>query len=47
MVAHRLDAHVQRGDVEAGLRCYEEALALSPIPFDAAMVKAGAGDTAR
>ena len=33
--------HVQRGDVEAGLRCYEEALALSPIPFDAAMARAG------
>jgi class 3 adenylate cyclase/tetratricopeptide (TPR) repeat protein len=33
--------HVQRGDVAAGLRCYEEALALSPIPFDAMMAKAG------
>jgi class 3 adenylate cyclase/tetratricopeptide (TPR) repeat protein len=33
--------HVQRGDVEAGLRCYEEALGLSPIPFDAAMARAG------
>src|SRR2546422_332058 len=35
--------HVQRGDPEAGLRCCEEALALSPIPFDAAMVKAVKG----
>jgi class 3 adenylate cyclase/tetratricopeptide (TPR) repeat protein len=34
---------VQRGDPEAGLRCYVEALALSPIPFDAAMAKAGQG----
>jgi class 3 adenylate cyclase/tetratricopeptide (TPR) repeat protein len=33
--------HVQQGDVEAGLRCYKEALALSPIPFDAAMARAG------
>jgi len=35
--------HVQRGDPTAGLRCYEEALALSPIPFDAAMIGAGEG----
>ncbi len=35
--------HVARGDVDAGLRCYEEALALSPIPFDAAMIRAGQG----
>jgi len=34
---------VQRGDVATGLRCYEEALALSPTPFDAAMVRAGQG----
>jgi class 3 adenylate cyclase/tetratricopeptide (TPR) repeat protein len=34
---------VQRGDPAAGLRCYGEALALSPIPFDAAMAKAGQG----
>src|SRR5262249_50682583 len=33
--------HVQRGDIETGLRCYEEALALAPIPFDRAMVRAG------
>ena len=32
--------HIQRGDAEPGLRCCEEALALSPIPFDAAMVRA-------
>jgi tetratricopeptide (TPR) repeat protein len=32
--------HVQRGDPEAGLRGCKEALALSPIPFDAAMVRA-------
>jgi len=35
--------HVQRGDVDAGLRCCEEALALSPIPFDAANIKAVKG----
>ncbi|MGH9364607.1 MAG: ATP-binding protein, partial [Thermoanaerobaculia bacterium] len=35
--------HVQRGDVDAGLRCCEEALALSPIPFDAANIKAVRG----
>src|SRR2546428_254982 len=35
--------HVQRGDPESGLRCCEEALALSPIPFDTAMVKAVKG----
>ena len=33
-------AHVQRGDVEAGLRCCEQALALSPLAFDAAMIRA-------
>src|SRR5262249_14858658 len=45
--------HSHRGDPEAGLPCCEEALALSPIPFDAAMTKAAhgyslvkAGDTA-
>ncbi len=31
--------HVQRGDPRAGLRCCEEALALSPIAFDAAMIR--------
>jgi class 3 adenylate cyclase/tetratricopeptide (TPR) repeat protein len=35
--------HIQRGDPEAGLRCCDEALALSPIPFDAAMVGAVRG----
>ena len=35
--------HVQRGDTEAGLRYCEEALALSPSPFDAAMAKAAQG----
>ncbi len=35
--------HVQRGDPQAGLRCCEEALALSPIPFDAANIKAVKG----
>ncbi len=29
-----------RGEPEAGLRCCEEALALAPIAFDAAMVRA-------
>src|SRR4029453_19634794 len=28
--------HVQRGDPVRGLQCCEEALALAPIPFDAA-----------
>jgi tetratricopeptide (TPR) repeat protein len=32
--------HIRRGDPAAGVRCCEEALALNPIPFDAAMVKA-------
>ena len=32
--------YIQQGDPEPGLRCCEEALALSPIPFDAAMVRA-------
>jgi class 3 adenylate cyclase/tetratricopeptide (TPR) repeat protein/ribosomal protein L40E len=43
-------AHIQRGDAERGIRCCNEALALSPIPRDAAwarvvrgygMIKAG------
>jgi tetratricopeptide (TPR) repeat protein len=34
---------IQRGDVEAGLTCCQEALALSPIPFDAAMIRAMQG----
>jgi len=35
--------HVQRGDAEAGLQCCEQALALSPIPFDVTMIKAVKG----
>jgi tetratricopeptide (TPR) repeat protein len=35
--------HIQRGDVEPGIRCCEEALALSPSAFDAAMVRAAHG----
>jgi class 3 adenylate cyclase/tetratricopeptide (TPR) repeat protein len=35
--------HIRRGDPTAGLRCCEEALRLSPIPFDAAMAKAAHG----
>ncbi|MBI4611941.1 MAG: sigma 54-interacting transcriptional regulator [Candidatus Rokubacteria bacterium] len=31
--------HILRGDSSAGLRCCEEALALSPIPLDVAMIK--------
>src|SRR5205823_4388328 len=27
-------AHIQRGDLERGLQCCEEALALAPIPYD-------------
>jgi class 3 adenylate cyclase/tetratricopeptide (TPR) repeat protein len=32
--------HIQRGDVAAGLERCEQALALSPTPFDAAMIRA-------
>ncbi len=32
--------HIQRGDAEAGVQCCDEALALSPIPFDKAMARA-------
>jgi tetratricopeptide (TPR) repeat protein len=32
--------HVQRGDPALGLQCCEEALALSPIPFDMATIQA-------
>jgi tetratricopeptide (TPR) repeat protein len=32
--------HIQRGEPEMGLQCCEEALALAPIPFDTAMIKA-------
>ena len=35
--------HIQRGDPEIGLQCCDEALALSPIPFDTAMIKAVRG----
>jgi len=31
--------HVQRGDPAHGLQCCEEALVLSPIPFDAAAIQ--------
>jgi tetratricopeptide (TPR) repeat protein len=32
--------HIQRGDLDSGLRACGEALALGPIPLDAAMIKA-------
>src|SRR5439155_1625377 len=35
--------HIQRGDPAAGLQCCDEALALSPAPFDAAVVKSVRG----
>ncbi len=35
--------HIQRGDLEAGLRWCEEALAVSPSPFDRAMATAMRG----
>jgi tetratricopeptide (TPR) repeat protein len=35
--------HIQRGEVEMGVHCCEEATALSPAPFDAAMIKAARG----
>src|SRR5262249_703521 len=35
--------HIQKGDPATGLTCCEEALALSPIPFDAAQVRAAHG----
>ena len=35
--------HIQRGDTESGLRWCDEALALSPGPFDAAMTRAAKG----
>src|SRR5262249_2824914 len=35
--------HVQRGDTQSGLACCQEALALSPIPFDATMIQAVRG----
>ena len=33
-------AHIQQGDLERGLQCCKEALALAPIPRDAVMAKA-------
>jgi tetratricopeptide (TPR) repeat protein len=35
--------HVQRGDPALGLQCCEEALALSPIPYDTATIQAVRG----
>ena len=35
--------HIQQGDLEVGLRCCEEALALAPSPFDAFMTRAVRG----
>jgi class 3 adenylate cyclase/tetratricopeptide (TPR) repeat protein len=35
--------HVERGDLENGLRCCEEALALAPSPFDLAITRAVRG----
>jgi tetratricopeptide (TPR) repeat protein len=36
-------AHIERGDIERGLQCCEEALALEPIPRDAAWAEAVRG----
>jgi class 3 adenylate cyclase/tetratricopeptide (TPR) repeat protein len=36
-------AHIMRGDPASGLRCCEQALALSPPPFDAFMARAMRG----
>lgn len=33
-------AHIQRGDLERGLRCCEDALTLAPIPYDVANARA-------
>jgi tetratricopeptide (TPR) repeat protein len=35
--------HIQQGDIVSGLQCCEAALALAPIPFDAAMIQAVQG----
>jgi len=35
--------HIYRGDPETGLACCDEALALSPIPFDLAQVRSARG----
>src|SRR6266446_2194401 len=32
-------AHIYQGDIERGLQCCSEALALGPLPYDAAMAK--------
>jgi hypothetical protein len=37
------NAYIQGGDVEQGLRCCDEALALSPTPYDIALAKAYRG----
>ena len=36
-------AHIQRGDLDLGLECCSKALALTPTPYDAAMVRAACG----
>ena len=36
-------AHIQRGDLPSGLECCDNALALAPIPYDAAMARAARG----
>ena len=36
-------AHIERGDIERGLQCCDEALALEPIPRDAAWARAVRG----
>jgi class 3 adenylate cyclase/tetratricopeptide (TPR) repeat protein len=36
-------AHIQRGDLERGLECCDEALALAPIPYDVANARAVRG----
>lgn len=35
--------HIQQGDATTGLQCCEQALALSPIPYDIAMIRAVRG----
>jgi tetratricopeptide (TPR) repeat protein len=35
--------YIQQGDIVPGLQCCDEALALAPIPFDAAMIQAVQG----
>ncbi len=36
-------AHIQQGNLPSGLECCEQALALAPIPYDAAMARAARG----